>query len=184
MRAILTLLAAILLGGASLPPPPPEVLLFSHTTGWRHDSIEPAVATLTRAAQAKGYHVVASEDPALFDDAARVKRFAAIVLLSTTTKPKDPASEWFTGARRDNLIAYVRGLTPFSPIEPGSSVSSGRRRGSRSSNQYHSSTNSAVSGKLRIEGWSSAARVTTPLGVPAGCRAKRAPIIRPYQSQW
>ncbi len=113
MRAMLMLLAAILLGGASSPPHSivltPELLIFSHTTGWRHDSIETAVAALTKAAEVKGYRVAASEDPALFDDAARVKRFAAIVLLSTTTKPKDAASEWFTGARRDTLIAYVRG---------------------------------------------------------------------------
>lgn len=112
MRAMLMLLAAILLSGAASPrhsiARQPEILLFSHTTGWRHDSIEPAVAALTKAARAKGYHVVASEDPALFDDAARVKRFAVIVLLSTTTKPKEPGSEWFTGARRNTLMAFVR----------------------------------------------------------------------------
>ncbi len=107
MRAILALLAGLLLGGAAAPPP--AILIFSHTTGWRHDSIEPAVAALTDAARARGYRVEASEDPALFDDAARVKRFAAIVLLSTTTRRQDPASEWFTGARRDTLVAYVRG---------------------------------------------------------------------------
>jgi len=107
MRVILLILGAWLLGAAT--PPPPEVLIFSHTTGFRHASIEPAVAAITAAATAKGYAVTASEDPALFDDAARLRRFKAIVLLSTTTKPKDPASEWLTGTRRDALQAFVRG---------------------------------------------------------------------------
>ena len=61
MRAMLMLLAAILLGGAASPPHSialqPEILIFSHTTGWRHDSIEPAVVALTKAVAAKGYRV-------------------------------------------------------------------------------------------------------------------------------
>lgn len=107
MRAILLFLCAVLLGAAA--PPPPMVLIFSHTTGFRHASIEPAIVAITKAARARGYAVTASEDPALFDDAAKLREFNAIVLLSTTTKPKDPASEWLVGARRDALKAFVRG---------------------------------------------------------------------------
>ncbi len=107
MRVILLILGTLLLGAAA--PPPPAVLIFSHTTGFRHASIEPAIAAITAAAKAKGYSVTASEDPALFDAAARLKGFKAIVLVSTTTKLKDPASEWLTGARRDALQAFVRG---------------------------------------------------------------------------
>lgn len=104
-------LFALILGGWFLTAaaPPPSVLVFSHTTGFRHASIEPARDAIASAAREKGYRVVASEDPALFDDAAALKRFSAIVLLSTTTKRNDPASEWLTGARRDALQAYVRG---------------------------------------------------------------------------
>ena len=108
MRAILALLAALFLGAAAAPPPP-AILIFSHTTGWRHDSIPDAITAIRAAATARGYRVEASEDPALFDDPERVRGFAAIVLLSTTTRPTDPGSEWFTGARRDTLVAYVRG---------------------------------------------------------------------------
>lgn len=107
MRVILLILGALLLGGGA--PPPPAVLIFSHTTGFRHASIEPAVAAITTAAAARGYAVTASEDPALFDDAAGLKGFKAIMLVSTTTRPRDPASEWLTGARRDALQAFVRG---------------------------------------------------------------------------
>lgn len=107
MRVILLILGALLLGAAA--PPPPAVLIFSHTTGFRHASIEPAIAAITTAAKARGYGVTASEDPALFDDAAKLKGFKAIVLLSTTTRPRDPASEWLSGSRRDALEAFVRG---------------------------------------------------------------------------
>lgn len=107
MRMILLLLSALAILGAA--PPPPSVLIFSHTTGFRHASIEPAVAAIGAAAQARGYAVTASEDPAFFDDAVRLKTFSAIVLVSTTTKRADPASEWLTGARRAALQAFVRG---------------------------------------------------------------------------
>lgn len=86
-----------------------SVLIFSHTTGFRHDSIEPAVAAIGREATVRGYRVVTSEDPALFDDPARLRAFGTIVLVSTTTKPAEPGSEWLTGARRDAFQAYVRG---------------------------------------------------------------------------
>lgn len=107
MRTILLLLGALLLTGAA--PPAPAVLVFSHTTGFRHASIEPAVAALSAAAKARGYVVTASEDPALFDRPARLKGFKAIILVSTTTKRGDPASEWLAGSRREALQAFVRG---------------------------------------------------------------------------
>lgn len=107
MRVILLILGTLLLGAAA--PPPPAVLIFSHTTGFRHASIEPAVAAITAAAKAKGYAVTASEDPALFDDAAKLRGFEAIVLVSTTTRRDDPATEWLAGPRRDALQAFVRG---------------------------------------------------------------------------
>lgn len=109
MRVILLILGAWLLGAAA-PPPPPAVLIFSHTTGFRHASIEPAIAAIGAAARAKGYAVTASEDPALFDDKATLERFDTIVLLSTTTRPKEDSSgEWLVGRRREALQAFVRG---------------------------------------------------------------------------
>ena len=83
------------------------VLIFSGTTGYRHDSIPAGVAAVTGIAKAKGLEVVASEDPAMFA-ADRLARFRVIVLLSTTTDPKNPSSEWLVGSRRDALQAFVR----------------------------------------------------------------------------
>lgn len=106
MRVILLALGAWLAGAAA---PLPTVLIFSHTTGFRHASIEPAIVAIGAAAKAKGYAVETSEDPALFDDAEKLRRFNAIVLVSTTTKRDDPATEWLTGTRRDALQVFVRG---------------------------------------------------------------------------
>ncbi len=84
----------------------PNVLVFSHTTGWRHSSIETGVEALARLGAERGIDIVASEDPALFDGDA-LDGFDAIVFLSTTTEEDDPASEWFVGERRKKLQDFV-----------------------------------------------------------------------------
>ena len=86
----------------------PRVLLFSHSTGYRHASIEPGVAAIKALGAREKIEIVASEDPAVFDGDG-LKGFDAIVFLSTSTDPKKPDSEWFQGARRDALQAFVRG---------------------------------------------------------------------------
>lgn len=83
-----------------------RVLVFSHTTGYRHASIEAGVAALKAMGVRRAFDVVASEDPAIFSTEG-LKPFAVIVLLSTTTKPTDPASEWLVGARREAFQAFV-----------------------------------------------------------------------------
>ncbi len=85
-----------------------RVLVFSHSTGYRHASIEPGVAALKALGDRRGMTVVASEDPAIFDGDG-LKGFDAIVLLSNSTKPDDPSSEWWVGDRRETLQAFVRG---------------------------------------------------------------------------
>ncbi len=84
----------------------PRVLLFHRATGFVHDSIPAAVVALTRMARDRGLEPVASDDPAVFD---RPLDYAAIVLVSTTTDPKRPESEWFVGPRRTVLQRYVEG---------------------------------------------------------------------------
>lgn len=86
----------------------PRILIFSHSTGFRHASIEPGVAALKALAAREGIETVASEDPAVFDGDG-LKGFAAIVFVNSTTDPRKPESEWFAGARRDSLQAFVRG---------------------------------------------------------------------------
>lgn len=81
------------------------VLIFTHSTGYRHDSISAAAAAVAKLARAEGLAPVTSGDPAVFD--APLDRFAAIILVSNTSRRDDPASEWFTGARREALQALL-----------------------------------------------------------------------------
>jgi hypothetical protein len=110
---LLSALMILLLGGCAHSPPPEigraaaaHVLIFSHTTGYRRESIEPGVAAIRSIAERQGLAVTASEDPAVFS-AAGLTGVAAIVLLSNTTDPKRPESEWLTGERRQALQDFV-----------------------------------------------------------------------------
>lgn len=115
VRLISSLVASLLLLAACAAPRPEpagtlagqRILLFSHTTGYRHQSIAAGRAALERLIAEQGGEAVLSEDPALFE-AGSLRRFRAIVLLSTTTDPRDPASEWLTGEKREALQAFVR----------------------------------------------------------------------------
>jgi hypothetical protein len=88
-------------------PAAKKILLYSGSTGYRHESIEPGVAALRELAQREGFSLEASEDPNVFT-ADRLKSFHVIILLSTTTKPDDASSEWFVGARREALEGFLR----------------------------------------------------------------------------
>lgn len=86
----------------------PHVLIFSHTTGWRHDSIEAGIAGLTTLAEEQGFQVTATEDPDIFneEDLASVD---VIILLNSTSGKDD--KEWFTGegaARGEAFQAFLR----------------------------------------------------------------------------
>ena len=108
MRFIRHLLAALVaLTATPAMAKPDAILIFSHTTGYRHDSIPAGIAAVAAIAKARGLAVVASEDPAMFDP-GRLARFRIIVLLSTTTDPKNPASEGWVDARRTAFHGFVR----------------------------------------------------------------------------
>jgi uncharacterized protein len=108
MRHLLLSLTALLLAvpAAAAPAGHGAILIYSGTTGYRHDSIPAGIQAVTAIAKRRGLSVVASEDPAVFSSAG-LKRFRAIVLLSCTTDPKNPASEWLVGDRRTALRNYV-----------------------------------------------------------------------------
>lgn len=87
----------------------PRVLVFSHTTGWRHDSIEPALEAIAALAARDGYETVASEDPSVFSADGLAKFDAVLFLSSTTGMPKDGAAEpmWLLGEKREALQEFV-----------------------------------------------------------------------------
>jgi len=85
----------------------PHVLVYSGSTGYRHESIPAAVAALKSIGEKSGYVVDASEDPAVFT-AENLAKYKVLVLVSNSTDPKNPDSEWFSGARRDALQGFLR----------------------------------------------------------------------------
>ena len=84
-----------------------RVLLFSHSTGYRHASIEPGISAIQGLGARERVEIVPSADPNIFS-AAGLRGIDAIIFLSTSTDPKKPESEWFVGARRAALQAFVR----------------------------------------------------------------------------
>jgi type 1 glutamine amidotransferase len=91
MNPVAAFAAAVLLLGSSPPPPRPaatssgerRVLLFTRTTGFRHDSIPDAIAALRRIGSESGFLVDATEDPEAFRDAT-LSAYRVIVFLLTT----------------------------------------------------------------------------------------------------
>lgn len=61
----------------------PRILLFTRTTGFRHDSIPEAVRAVRELAQARGLEVEHTEDPKQFT-ATNLKRFRVIAFLNTS----------------------------------------------------------------------------------------------------
>jgi type 1 glutamine amidotransferase len=106
MRRLILLLLAILIAAPAAAADRGAILIYSGTTGYRHESIPAGIAAVTTIARKRGLTVEASEDPNVFS-ADHLKRFRAIVLLSCTTDPKNPASEWLTGSRREALQQFL-----------------------------------------------------------------------------
>ncbi|MBC2865373.1 ThuA domain-containing protein [Streptomyces mexicanus] len=69
-----------------------RVLVFSKTTGFRHDSIPDGVAAIQKLGQEHGFAVDATEDATRFNDADLAK-YRTVVFVSTTGDPLDQQSE-------------------------------------------------------------------------------------------
>ncbi len=78
----------------------PRVLVYSKTTGFRHDSIADGVHALSLAGKERGWEVLATEDPASFH-AARLARFDVALFLNTNGEVLDERG-------REGLAAFVR----------------------------------------------------------------------------
>jgi type 1 glutamine amidotransferase len=78
-----------------------EVLVFSRTAGYRHESIPAGVAALTEVARTRGLTVTATEDAAAFTG-SELRRYLAVVFLNTS-------GDVFDDDQRDAFEAYVHG---------------------------------------------------------------------------
>ncbi|MFI8828653.1 ThuA domain-containing protein [Streptomyces sp. NPDC053431] len=78
-----------------------DVLVYTRTAGYRHESIPAGAAALAGLAAEAGFAAETTEDPAVFTP-DRLARCAAVVLLSTT-------GTVLTEAGRTAFEAYVRG---------------------------------------------------------------------------
>ena len=78
-----------------------DVLVFSRTTGFRHDSIDEGVAAIQQLGAANDFTVTATEDPATFT-AANLAPYEAVIFLSTTgdvlNAPQQTAFEQYIAA--------------------------------------------------------------------------------------
>jgi type 1 glutamine amidotransferase len=107
---VVIVVLALALGGCGQPEPPRTdpapgtttgatsgddgfaVLVFTRTTGFRHDSIEDGVAAIRRLGADNGFTVDASEDPGQIGEAV-LDRYRAVVFLSTTGEPLGAAEQ-------------------------------------------------------------------------------------------
>lgn len=84
----------------------PRILVFTKSAGYRHASIEPGVAAIRAIGEREGWVVEHTEDADVFAP-GRLDQYDALVLLHTTSSFRNPDSEWFQGARREALQAFV-----------------------------------------------------------------------------
>lgn len=85
----LVLCASMATGHQATPPASqpaqskPQVLVFSKTAGFRHDSIPDGVAAITKLGAAHGFAVDATEDAATFN-ADNLHKYGVVIFLNTT----------------------------------------------------------------------------------------------------
>ena len=81
-----------------------SVLVFSHSTGNRHESIPSAVTGLRAVLTAAGFTVEATENPSVIT-AAKLQTLAGVILVDTTGKPFGESPDVTLAA----LEAFIRG---------------------------------------------------------------------------
>jgi type 1 glutamine amidotransferase len=97
-------LAVLALGAAppaSAADAPYDVLVFSKTTGFRHDAIPNGIQMIRELGAANGFTVTATEDAAQFT-AATLARFETVVFLNTT-------GDVLNASQQSAFESYIRG---------------------------------------------------------------------------
>jgi PKD repeat protein/type 1 glutamine amidotransferase len=98
----LTLLAAPASAEAATAAEPAfKVLVFSKTTGFRHDSIPEGIAAVQKLGQENNFAVDTTEDSALFTD-QNLAQYQAVVFMSTTGDPLG------TQSQKDAFQRYIQ----------------------------------------------------------------------------
>ncbi len=113
MFAIASLLIA-LLAACSEPTPAPRfhALVFSRTSGFRHDAIPPALAAIRQLGRTHDFTVDATEDPSVFSDAS-LARYQVVVFALTT-------GDVLSDAQQAAFERYVRSGRGFAGIHSAS----------------------------------------------------------------
>lgn len=78
LAALALAFAAPSAGHIADPAAAPALLVYSKTTGWRHDSIPAATSALTDIARRRGWTMVFTEDPAWFER-QKLARFDVVI---------------------------------------------------------------------------------------------------------
>ncbi|MFC6023412.1 ThuA domain-containing protein [Plantactinospora solaniradicis] len=101
---IIGVLAGLLLSLALAPPasaaPAFRALVFTKTTGYRHDSISAGVSMLQQQASANNFELVHSEDSTVFTP-ANLATFDVLIMLQTS------GMVWTTTAQRQAVEGYI-----------------------------------------------------------------------------
>ena len=87
---------------ATAAEPAFKVLVFSKTTGFRHDSIPEGIAAVQKLGQDNNFAVDTTEDSALFTD-QNLAQYQAVVFMSTTGDPLG------TQEQKDAFQRYIQG---------------------------------------------------------------------------
>ncbi len=96
---------------------PYDILVFSRTTGYRHDSIPAGTAAIRELGDRHGFSVTATEDPAAFT-ADGLAAYEAVVFLNTTGDVLD-------GAQQAAFERYVRGGGGYAGIHSAADTEHG-----------------------------------------------------------
>ncbi|MEU7756684.1 ThuA domain-containing protein [Micromonospora sp. NPDC049101] len=101
---IIAVIAGLLLALGLAPPasaaPAFRALVFSKTTGYRHDSIPAGISMIQQQAAANNFEVVATEDSSVFT-ASNLATFDVIVMLQTS------GMVWTSAAQRQAVEGYL-----------------------------------------------------------------------------
>ncbi len=95
------LILALAIPATASPAATFKVLVFSKTTGFRHDSIPAGIAAIRQLGQQNDFAVDATEDDTKFTD-ANLAQYAAVIFLSSTGDPVG------TQAEKDAFQRYIQ----------------------------------------------------------------------------